>query len=166
MDRLHWIYELIQNWNGPISLAVFVTSPKEWMGLNLVVHHFKKCSEPFRDFVSIHVAVPTEIGNWTLKWEELQFSTDSEDIEHFVSNFTNTSCQIAPKQVVASVNEIFTANETLMISYPQNILRNIAKNACGLGYVFPTDIDIIPRPNSARLLSNFVSTEEAQSCEK
>jgi len=51
--------ETIGNWQGPISLAVFVTSFEEWRGLNLFVKFYRRCNPLFKKFVSIHVAIPT-----------------------------------------------------------------------------------------------------------
>jgi hypothetical protein len=164
IDRIYWIPELVTNWNGPLSLAVFVTSFEEWIGLNLIVHHFTQCYQLFRNFVSIHVAIPTKVKNWSVLSKN-----NNESMTQFIQNFVNNnSCNTKPKIVVTQILEIFPANKELLINYPQNHLRNIAKLACGGSYpwVFSGDVDIIPAINSAARLQDFLTTQEAQSCTK
>lgn len=166
MDRIMSVPELVEAWRGPVSLAVYITNPNEWVGLNLLVNHYRKCHPLFRDYVSIHLAIPVQIENtWTADLQQLE---DEEEAEKFVTSFTNLPCTTSDKVLQHMIKKI-QANEDsklLMENYPQNHMRNIAEKACGTEWTFSTDIDIIPRPDSATLLQDFILTDYVQECQQ
>jgi N-acetyllactosaminide beta-1,3-N-acetylglucosaminyltransferase len=158
LDRLYWLPQLVESWRGPVSLAVFIASPQEWIGLNVIINHFRKCYPIFANFVSVHLAIPFQVEDWTDDFHGLK-----EDIQ----NFEFYPCREEPENIVQQVVKRFQVNEEakkMMENYPQNHMRNLARNGCGSEYTFSTDIDIIPRQDSATLLQDFINTDYAKNC--
>jgi hypothetical protein len=128
MDRIYWITEVADNWQGPVSLAIYITSPEEWIGLNVLVHFYKKCFAAFRDFVSIHVVIPIDA--------KFNFSDDSnysETAKEFIElNEDNASCDSIKQYTEVTLwhfmPQIKERDNKMMLFYPQNHMRNVAKN--------------------------------------
>jgi hypothetical protein len=126
MDRIHWIREVVDYWQGPISLAVYVTSPREWIGLNILVEFYRKCNPFFRELVSIHVAIPVAANS-------LNFS-DGYDYRREAEDFLKINKKVARCSTVKEFTDVTVQrwnagqeSSDLKIYYPQNQMRNIAK---------------------------------------
>jgi hypothetical protein len=127
MDRVLWLPQVASNWQGPISLAVYVTSLKEWIGMNILFDFYRKCNPLFRDFVSIHVAIP-------IKAQDMSFIPDNSLFEREVDDFLMSNKDISgcnsTEKFTEAVIERFKTHENeneVMLYYPQNHMRNIAK---------------------------------------
>ncbi|XP_050521739.1 beta-1,4-glucuronyltransferase 1 isoform X2 [Daktulosphaira vitifoliae] len=145
LDRLFSIVELVENWNGPISAAVYAAG-EELYFVQDYIKFLRRCYTTIRNSVTFHLAVPAN-----------RFP-ESPSSSHFTDNLL---CNQDPKKVLLSLLKQLPKNlkrwRTRM-PYPQNHLRNLARFNCQAYYSLVTDIDIIPSYNSAEVLNDFLST--------
>ncbi|VVC38247.1 Hypothetical protein CINCED_3A014207 [Cinara cedri] len=144
VDRLSSIVDMAKNWNGPISIAVYVAG-EELYYLQDFVRFLRRCYQSVHQMVTFHLALP---ANQFPKSSQSAFTTDL------------LSCHHDPNTVLS--NLLDQLPETLKrwrirMPYPQNHLRNLARYNCQTHYSLVVDIDIIPSVNSAILLNNFLS---------
>jgi hypothetical protein len=126
MDRIHWIPEVVNNWQGPISLAVFIAAPDEWIGLNLLVNFYRKCNPLFRDYVSIHVVVPSAVDTF----DSYGDANANNEAAAFLELYHHIDkCELIQNFTKATVERFKAGVEAkdVMAYYPQNHMRNIAR---------------------------------------
>ncbi len=153
LDRLYWLLETIENWSGPISISLFAPDV-EYQASILFISYLRRCFPSIRDQVSFHLTFPAAHP-----------PSESEKI-HEISG--HMSCQ-EPKDVLSKLiskreSSMLKWRETL--EYPQNLLRNLAKNGCQTEFTFIPDIDMIPIPGLAEDLDAFLAEEEQENCDK
>jgi hypothetical protein len=127
--------EVVGKWAGPISLAILVKDPAEWMSLNVLIASYRECFEDFRNFVSIHVVIPMDED----KGGRLVYSKHS-DYEAMVKGYMkevglkkkNRVCSWNEEYIVKLIEYFVSKDASLgsdeeMLYYPQNQMRNIAR---------------------------------------
>ncbi|XP_056640061.1 beta-1,4-glucuronyltransferase 1 isoform X1 [Diorhabda sublineata] len=154
LDKLPSLIEVANNWNGPISLATFAASEEELNALLFYILYLKKCNEKINDKVSFHLALTKERRpkKYTIdedRLREVKCDSPVEVLQHLTKNLKKGSNQWRAK-----------------LPYPQNHLRNLARKNCQAGFVFLTDVDIIPSSNMAESLDVFLGEAECKEGEK
>lgn len=157
---------MVQRWNGPISLCIFVPGKVKWASvvtiddwwnsdgwfLHLSGDHFDlvlrqiqwlvSCSNGslVHDWVSFHFVFPKAMGpNKIFKWNSIP------------ENGPNSPC-LSDDVLKGETTNIVTYRERLSLDFPINLLRNTAIQGVALDddrpqFVFPCDIEMIPSPN-------------------
>ncbi|XP_026469803.1 beta-1,4-glucuronyltransferase 1-like [Ctenocephalides felis] len=147
VDRMHSIVELSDQWAGPISLSLFVSGSDELRILQIFVNHLRACHPNLRDRVTMHLAIP---GDRTP-------ADGRPPLQDPVELFED--CSIKPdeylKRIMKTLNPE-TEKWRIKNPYPQNHMRNIARKGCQNGYVFMTDVDIVPSNGFAESLNEFL----------
>ncbi|XP_025411386.1 beta-1,4-glucuronyltransferase 1-like [Sipha flava] len=144
VDRLTSIVELANNWNGPISTAIYVAG-EELYYIQDYIRFLRRCYQSVRQTVTFHLALP---ANKFPQSSQSGFETDQ------------LSCHQDPSVVLSNLMKQLPESLRrwkIRMPYPQNHLRNLARLNCQTHYSLVTDIDIIPSINSAVLLNNFLS---------
>lgn len=151
-----------EKWLGPISLAVYVAHPEELTVLHLFIAYMRKCSALFNQTVSIHLAVP--MHGFTPPPSPSSFTNDttSQPPSFDFSPYDDFPCGQPHQFIALVIKNVIPDGIDKASLYPQNHMRNIARKTCGTPWVFMTDVDIIPRPNSSFLLQEFYETPEAK----
>ncbi|XP_055379871.1 beta-1,4-glucuronyltransferase 1 [Condylostylus longicornis] len=152
IERLHFIAQVAANWNGAISLAIYVSGNEEFNILQYYLTYLENCYENIRDNVNIHLAVPKDRIPY-------KFITD---LSKYLDLFS--SCKISAEamlQKLLKIRTVDTIKYRLRTAYPQNHLRNLARKGCQSKKVLLTDVDIIPNINLANQLETFF---EKQTC--
>ncbi|CAG7785536.1 unnamed protein product [Allacma fusca] len=156
IDRIASIGEVSEKWLGPISLAVYIRTSDEWIILNLFNIYMQRCSALFTQTVSIHVAVP-------VNYEPMNSPNDSSRFEF--SPWYDHPCGQPSEFLSLLMKKLLPDGIDQGALYPQNHMRNIARKTCTTSWVFMTDVDIIPRPNSSLLLQEFYESPSSK-CSK
>ncbi|KAG0443535.1 hypothetical protein HPB47_014807 [Ixodes persulcatus] len=132
-------------WNGPVSLAVFVANSAQFQAVKMYLSFIHSCSEAIKTNMRVDLVYPAD-ENLTRKtvWSD-KLGSDFSCGTHAVllkvlQNVGKT------KLVKGSSKQMF---------YPQNHLRNVARDGCAQRYFFLTDIDIMPKPGLWEELSHF-----------
>ena len=151
VDRLYELVELVSNWSGPMSIAVFVPGVELAVGLRYI-QYLRDCNQDIRNQVSFHLTYPVDH----------QGVPHHPDLQEVVDNM---DCK-QPKQVLKYLLNV--RNKEMLgwresYPYPQNLLRNLAKNGCQTNYTYIPDIDMVPTPGMDLQLETFIKKQEEMS---
>ena len=158
VDRLYELVELVKNWSGPMSIAVFVPDIELAVGLRYI-QYLRSCNLAIERQVSFHLIYPVEH----------QGTTNHPDLQGLDEVVGNMDCK-QPKQVLKFLlnvrsKEMLAWRESY--PYPQNLLRNLAKNGCQTNYTYIPDIDMVPTPGMDIQLETFLEKQEKKNnCSK
>jgi len=147
VDRLYELTELVNNWSGPMSIAVFV--PHTELGISLrYLQYLRGCHPAIRRQVSFHLVYPADHPG-----------VAEDGLDEVVGSL---DCK-QPKQVLQFMLD--TRGEEMMTwrtsySYPQNLLRNLAKAGCQTNYTYIPDIDMVPTPGMDTRLETFLARDQ------
>jgi len=157
-DRLYEVVELVKHWSGPMSIAVFVPGIELAIATRYI-QYLRSCHHQIENQVAFHLTYPVQhqgvLFDPALQglWEEVG-SMDCKE----------------PKQVLqyllgVRTKEMLDWRESY--PYPQNLLRNLAKNGCQTNYTYIPDIDMVPTPGMDTQLETFIKKqEERNNCTK
>lgn len=145
-EFLYHIVEVVQRWDGPVSLAVY--APCTDAGLSLkIMHHLCRCL-PEMSRLSIHLIFPiTHPPVFTST--AFPSCYDSNSNVHQYPTFTDCS---APEALLDGKLKTFRQREGL--TYPVNVARNVARKAAETSHILVSDVELLP---SRDLVSAFLS---------
>jgi N-acetyllactosaminide beta-1,3-N-acetylglucosaminyltransferase len=158
VDRIYWIANVTSGWTGPISLAVLVPGI-ELQLTRVALKYLHKCVPDIMDRVSVQL-VSDNLRPPTI----LQISDDQ-----LLSEMTCSDIHGTLRKLVEDNKTPEMANWPEKFIYPQQLLRNVAKQGCLTKYVMLIDVDMIPYPTMAADLRSFLFNEindTANECEK
>ena len=151
VDRLHWLPHSAKTWSGPISVAVFVPD-QEFDIAQAYISFLRSCFQPVRDNVVFSLVHP------------MQKPPRSAGIE--TTNWL-FPCSDPGSVLTSLTRRVFTRDYAAWrtgYNYPQNHLRNIARENSMTHYTMSLDVDIIPSPDMAKPLSRFLNGNTCAKC--
>ena len=135
VERLHWLVESSNTWQGPMSVVVFVPD-KEFDVAQLYISYLRSCFTNIRDKVAwslVHpVTRPPRASNIKMKADWLSCSDPGTSLA----------------RLVTAVYSKEYAQWRTGYDYPQNHLRNIARDNSLTHYTLSLDVDVILAPGS------------------
>ncbi|XP_064118810.1 beta-1,4-glucuronyltransferase 1-like isoform X2 [Macrobrachium nipponense] len=155
-DLLFWVGEHIKTWSGPMSVAVYVPDSDFYVAMKMI-EVLLSCSEDVRRRVSFHVTYPAEFPPKAMPLDNpklLAHGCDQLEMynEYLLSEMNGTLQSRQP------------AGQFL---YPQNLLRNIARDNCKTDYVFTPDVDMVLVAGGIDVhLKSFLDRPDARRCRK
>lgn len=127
VDNLHYIPALAKRWNGPISIAIFAPGHEAVVALH-GIDLLRKCEPEVKEFVTFHVMYPTaKIPQFTEANDKLLSDDCTEALSALTDLKTKGNYQREDK-----------------IKYPQNSLRNLARDNLNTNLFYLVDIDTVP----------------------
>ncbi|XP_042860065.1 beta-1,4-glucuronyltransferase 1-like [Penaeus japonicus] len=132
LARLNRLPELVRQWQGPISVAVFALSG-EVQAVVQVFHLLRRCHANIKENVTF----------------SLIFPLNSPTSPHLAPTADTTPCDNIFSQL-EHVNYDFKG-----IQYPNNLLRNVARKATSTNLMMVIDIDMTPSPGLHRAFSAY-----------
>jgi len=167
LDRLYSLTETLEQWSGPVSIALF-TPDIEYHVANIYIEYLKKCFPAVRNQVSFHYTYPVAhpIRNETPEKMKTMFPSDL--METIVLE-SSEGCEMTPKQFADKLlkhttNEKAYSSWRTSLEHPQNLLRNTAKSGCQTKYIMLPDIDMIPNKNLDLKLEKFLNGSQPPHC--
>lgn len=154
VDRLYELTGLVTNWSGPMSIAVF--GPGVELGIAIrYIQYLRSCHPAIRDQVSFHLVYPgAHPGHQDLVLDEMVGKLDCKQPEQVL-------------QFMLKARDESMMEWRVSYPYPQNLLRNLAKNGCQTNYTYIPDIDMIPTPGMDMRLETFLrKDQETNNCTK
>ncbi|XP_066966896.1 beta-1,4-glucuronyltransferase 1-like isoform X2 [Macrobrachium rosenbergii] len=155
-DLLFWIGEHIKTWSGPMSVAVYVPDSDFYVAVKMI-EVLLSCSEDIRRRVSFHVTYPAEFPPKAMPLHNhklLGYSCDQLEMynEYLLSEMNGTLQSRLPMD---------------QFLYPQNLLRNIARDSCKTDYVFTPDVDMVLVAGGIDVhLKSFLDRPDTRRCRK
>uniref|UniRef100_A0A6A7FZM2 Beta-1,4-glucuronyltransferase 1 n=2 Tax=Hirondellea gigas TaxID=1518452 RepID=A0A6A7FZM2_9CRUS len=153
VDNLFWVSEQVETWSGTASVSVFVPDVDFTIAL-LVIKRMRECNPLVKRNVNFHFLYPIDMPPILTEFEFKASKRDCMDIENYN---------------IELVYQIRTQDLSLTLyklKYPQNILRNIARDECSSKYTFTPDIDMIATPKLHENLVKFLENESVENCDK
>jgi len=147
VDRLYELVELVTNWSGPLSISVFVPHVELAIGLKYI-QYLKMCNSAIDKQVSFHLVYPVDHpGIVDVEFDELVGKLDCAQPRQVLQYLMNTRDEAM-------------MNWRVSYPYPQNLLRNLAKNGCQTNYTYVPDIDMVPTPGMDLQLETFLRQDQ------
>lgn len=147
IERLHSLVHVSQNWQGPISVALYAAGDDELYLMQLYITYLRNCYVSIREQVTFHLAIPRARPP-----TQLRHSLNADG-----GNFICDEPEATLKRLL-KFRTAETAKWRIRNAYPQNHLRNLARKGGQTLHVFLTDIDIIPCINFTQHLNAFLRT--------
>ncbi|KAK3890386.1 hypothetical protein Pcinc_005670 [Petrolisthes cinctipes] len=155
VDKMFWIVPQTESWAGPFSVAILVPS-YDYSVVVAMIAFLQRCKEELLQRVAFHISYPITLP------PQLDKNT-----WRLAANF---SCDMNPKVVNKKLVEILRpASLSTYLKkalYPQNLLRNVARNACNTRFTFVLDVDMILVNNIDTHLNNFFARNSSRECSK
>jgi len=157
VDRLYHLVDILKGWSGPLSLALFVPDI-ELAIAKRYISYLTKCFTNIDQQVSFHVVVPVDHpGVYSYypfdEFNSEQLLLDCKEHKQYL------------KQLLSYRTEDMMKWRT-SYSYPQNLLRNVAKSGCQTEFTYVPDIDMVLPAGMDDRLEAVMSTQEVSDCEK
>ncbi|KAF5278900.1 hypothetical protein FQA39_LY18326 [Lamprigera yunnana] len=131
------VQPLLENWKGPISLAIHAPGTDFYKTLNSIIY-LRSCIPFVKEFVTFH-----------LYFHE-HHSPDEIPQHVDVLNMTS-DCLIDPPFKNVNRQDMYVKENNL--TYPINMGRNVARSMSQTHFVFTSDIELYPNPN---VISEFL----------
>uniref|UniRef100_A0A147BFV1 Beta-1,4-glucuronyltransferase 1 n=1 Tax=Ixodes ricinus TaxID=34613 RepID=A0A147BFV1_IXORI len=151
LDHLRWIPELSEHWTGPTSIAVFY---RRTLDLRLLVAYLtllRTCFKTIGDNFNFHFVTPA-----------LQNATQDDVV--LLNSFGVVTCD-DHKRLLESFLVVLKEQKWDMVPFPQNHLRNVARDGCARSpFFYLTDVDVMPQYGLHRRLDRFLM--HSPPCEK
>ncbi|KAF0308964.1 Beta-1,4-glucuronyltransferase 1 [Amphibalanus amphitrite] len=150
LDRLALLPELVSHWDGPVSVALFTPDVEHPLAAAFVAY-LRRCHAVIRQRVTFSLLVPVNRPPRPLGGS---------------GQFASSPCG-ATRETLSSVLRRRPASVTAWrqkIPYPQNTLRNLARNASLTEFVWVVDVDVVPVAGAASALNEFLASRAAHSC--
>ncbi|XP_049777736.1 beta-1,4-glucuronyltransferase 1-like isoform X1 [Schistocerca cancellata] len=140
-EFLYHIAEIVNRWDGPVSVAVFAPGTDLFVSLS-VLYHMCRCF-PEMSRVTVHLIVHYKYFPMESRYSVVG-SKLLEDLD-----FSNCS---APLNLLNGRFETFRHQQKL--TYPVNTARNVARIAAKTTHVLVSDVELLP---SSNLVPAFLS---------
>ncbi|XP_065344273.1 beta-1,4-glucuronyltransferase 1 [Cloeon dipterum] len=147
LERLFSLVQVAHQWAGPISAALFLSSPDELKIAKHYIRFVRHCYATVKERVTFHVAIPRDHPSFT---SEARMSAGMENEK------LDCSKPEASLRLLMRHRRPEAARWRVKLPYPQNHMRNLARRNCQTSYVFVTDVDIVPSGQQAEKLDAFL----------
>lgn len=151
LDKLNSLVEVSYHWTGPISAAIYAAGDDELSLVLLYIMYLRLCFATIREQVNFHLALPKDRMPKSIK---IPYSSNLADMDCSKPDFT--------LQQLLRERTSTTSKWRVKNVYPQNHMRNLARKNCQSGYVFLTDVDIIPSLRLNEELDKFLRITTCQ----
>ena len=134
INQIHWLIWLMQAWSGPLSITVY-TPGSDLFALKAIIRLFDRCIPELQYRVSYHVIYPIDAK----PVEDVHNEIDTMDFQ--CSSLFNLFEFLKNHQRLSRLHKKGIQN------FPQNHLRNLARQTCNTPFVLNVDVDMIPSLN-------------------
>lgn len=127
IDNLHYIPDLVHRWRGPTSVAIFAPGAD---AINAIygIDVLRRCDSIVKQFVTFHILYPTALKPIAMPHQsELNFD----------------ECELA-LEGLKKLQKKGNYQRDDLLKYPQNSLRNLARDRLDTKLFYLVDIDTIP----------------------
>ena len=135
VERLHWLVETSDTWDGPMSVVVFVPDA-EFDLAQLYISYLRSCFSKIRDNVAWSLAHPVTKPPRAANLE--------------AGSLSCTDHKVSLASLVGGLYTREYAQWRRGYDYPQNHLRNIARDNSLTHYTLSLDVDVILAPGRRR----------------
>lgn len=131
VERLHWLVESSTAWQGPVSVVVFVPD-KEFDVAQLYISYLRSCFSHIRDNVAWSLLHPVNLPPRAAGIQSGALSC--------------SEYRTSLERMVGAVYSKEYAGWRTGYDYPQNHMRNVARDNSLTHYTLSLDVDVILAP--------------------
>ncbi|XP_069509572.1 beta-1,4-glucuronyltransferase 1 [Ambystoma mexicanum] len=132
LNNLHHLQELLARWRGPVSVALFAPSPEEVRFTTMMIYVLSTLCAPVNELVSFHLVCHSG---------DLAIFPELADRGEFARL---KSCDDVFRKLADTGIKLRNYDIGANASYPNNLLRNVARGVAGSHYVLVIDVDMLP----------------------
>ncbi|XP_013385682.1 beta-1,4-glucuronyltransferase 1 [Lingula anatina] len=147
VDHLYNVVEMVEKWQGPISLSVFAPGQDAIYAIEVILL-LRYCVTLVAQYVTFHLVRP--------------ISAQETNLPLSVNLTINMPNKHVCDNIELSLKKILrfdrTNYDTKDIPYPNNLLRNVALRNSVTGYVLVIDIDLRTSDNLFEDFRDFIAT--------
>lgn len=140
-------------WEGPLSVSV-LTPDRDFTVAIIMIKYLLECFPKVRSRVAFHITYPRDLP------PKYVYNDDEERLEYDCKQ-----PEAVNREIVKKIRPERLTQHLKKAAYPQNLLRNLARQGCPSEYSFTPDIDMISAPGMSRKLNEFVSRNSTRSCD-
>ncbi|XP_061462445.1 beta-1,4-glucuronyltransferase 1 isoform X2 [Rhineura floridana] len=133
LGNLHHAQRLAERWQGPISVALFAPGSVEVRLATAMVYALAALCAPIRQLVRLHLVCHAD---QVAAFPELQDHGEFAHLQACVDVFAKLARLAAGRRNYAM--------DVANASYPNNLLRNVAREAVGGHWMLVVDMDMVP----------------------
>lgn len=153
VDLMFWIKMQAEMWEGPLSLALFTPDVDYTIAVKMI-KYLQTCFPEVQSRVTFHMVYPRDLPPKYIQIED-------DNLEYDCSQPESVNKEILKKIRTPKLQEYMKKSP-----YPQNLLRNIAREGCHSEYSFTPDVDMISIPGISKQLDSFVTRNSTRNCSK
>jgi len=151
VDRLHLLIKSLETWSGPVSISVFVPGP-EFDVAQTFISYLRSCNQEVRERVAFSLSHPLNLPPQAAGIVTTGWTFPCSDPSSVLTRLTS-----------GVFNKAYLKWRT-GYSYPQNVLRNLARQTSITHYTLSLDVDIVPSPGLAPPLASFLAGNTCSKC--
>ncbi|CAL4129045.1 unnamed protein product [Meganyctiphanes norvegica] len=153
VEHLFWLAHHAQVWKGPISVSVYAPDNDYTVAVHMI-EYLQQCFTQVRELVSFHFLYPPNAPPNLI------------DIQYNVNLFTCEDSENFNRFLVDNLRDKEFKDFLTDTLYPQNLLRNIARQGCPSEYAITSDMDMLAVEGMSQDLNTFLMKSEIQTCVK
>lgn len=140
VNHAHYLGPLSERWRGPMAVTVFALRRDLPLVVEVLVQ-MRRCMPALRFNTSFHLVYPLNSRGPQPPDQEPTVAGDQVPKAAAGHMFSSPSCDALPDQL-RSLR--FPENYALGVSYPVNLLRNVARRNSQTEFVLVLDVDLLP----------------------
>ncbi|XP_058016193.1 beta-1,4-glucuronyltransferase 1 [Ahaetulla prasina] len=134
LGNLHHAQQLVERWHGPVSVALFAPGSDEVRQATAMVYALAILCAPLQQWLRLHLVCPAN--------QMASFPEQEQDKGEFARL---QSCgDVFAKLAQLGAGRRNYAMDVANASYPNNLLRNVAREAAGGHWALVVDMDMVP----------------------
>ncbi|XP_034474546.1 beta-1,4-glucuronyltransferase 1-like [Drosophila innubila] len=137
---------LLDRWQAPISLSIYACGSdfdKTIQSLSYLIYCLKQ-GDLMRRFLSVHLVIDSE--------------NIPENLKRFGISFITPPYTCARSAPFEKMRQDLTFWNKKKLTYPVNLLRNVARYNAETYYIMALDLQLVPPPNFVKKFLKFVQT--------
>ncbi|XP_068248092.1 beta-1,4-glucuronyltransferase 1-like [Palaemon carinicauda] len=153
-DLMFNIAKQAEMWEGPISVAV-LTPDLDFTVAIIMMKYLQKCFPKMMTRVALHITYPRHLP------PRYDYNEGEERLEYNCKQPESVN-----KEIVRRIRTRKLTEHIKLSPYPQNLLRNLARQGCPCEFSFTPDIDMISIPRMSKQLNEFVARNSTRECDR
>ncbi|XP_060108111.1 beta-1,4-glucuronyltransferase 1 [Heteronotia binoei] len=133
LSNLHHTQQLVERWRGPLSVALFAPGSAEVRLATLMVYALAALCAPIRQLVRLHLVCHAD---------QVAAFPELEDHDEFAR--LQACGDVFAKLARVGAGQRNYAMDVFNASYPNNLLRNVARRVVGGHWMLVVDVDMVP----------------------
>ncbi|XP_070622829.1 beta-1,4-glucuronyltransferase 1 [Erythrolamprus reginae] len=135
LGNLHHAQQLVERWHGPISVALFAPGFDDVRQATAMVYALALLCAPLRQWLRLHLVCPAH---------HMATFPDRRQDEVELARLQSCGEVFDKLAQLGAGQRNYAMDVAVNVSYPNNLLRNVAREAAGGRWMLVVDMDMVP----------------------